>query len=43
MRNNMLKTEFCEPVTIEELEFLHDKYGLTVEINDGEVVSANFE
>jgi len=39
----MLKTEFCKPITIEELELLHDKFGLTVEINDGQVVSANFE
>ena len=39
----MLKTEFCKPITIEELEQLHDKFGLTVEINDGQVVSADFE
>lgn len=39
----MLKTEFCKPITVEELEALHEKLGLVVEINDGEVVSADFE
>lgn len=39
----MPKNEFCSPLTIAEIETLHNKYGLVVEINDGEVVSANFE
>lgn len=39
----MLKSEYSKPITLEELESLHDKYGLVVEINDGEVVSAHFE
>lgn len=39
----MLNTEFASPITLEELELLHDKYGLVVEVNDGEVASAYFE
>ena len=39
----MLRTEFSKPITIEEYELLYDKYGLVVEVNDGEVVSAHFE
>ena len=39
----MTNTVFCSPLTIAEIETLHNKYGLVIEINDGEVVSANFE
>ena len=39
----MLKTEFCKEITIEEYLLLNKKYGLTVEVNDGQVVTANFE
>lgn len=39
----MLKTEFCTPITVAELEALHDKTGLVVEINDGEITSTYFE
>lgn len=38
----MMKTEFAKPITVEEIIFLHEKYGMTVEINDGEVVNAHF-
>ena len=39
----MLKTEFCKEITIEEYLLLNKKDGLTVEVNDGQVVTANFE
>ena len=39
----MLKTEYCKPITIGELEVLHNKFGLVIEINDGEVVTSYFE
>lgn len=39
----MLKSEFSEPITVGELIRLNEKYGMAVEINDGEVISAHFE
>ena len=39
----MLRTEFSKPITIEEYLLLNEKYGLVVEVNDGEVVRAHFE
>lgn len=39
----MLKSEFSKPITVEELERLHDKLGLVVVINDGEVTGVDFE
>lgn len=39
----MIKTEFCKPITLEEYLFLYEKYGLVIEVNDGEVASAHFE
>ena len=39
----MLKTEFSTPITLAELEALHDKTGLVVEINDGEIADTYFE
>lgn len=38
----MMKTEFAKPITVEEIIFLHEKYGMTVEINDGEVSNVSF-
>lgn len=37
-----MKTEFATPITIEEIINLNEKYGMTVEINDGEVFTVNF-
>ena len=39
----MLKTDFCQPMTLDNLMALHDKYGLVVEINNGEVTAVDFE
>ena len=39
----MLKAEFSTPITVAELEALHDKTGLVVEINDGDITGAYFE
>jgi len=39
----MLKAEFSTPITVAELEALHDKTGLVVEINDGEITNTYFE
>ena len=39
----MLKTEFAKPITIAEIEALHENFGMTVEINDGQISSAAFE
>lgn len=39
----MLKSEYSKPITVGELIYLNEKYGMTVDINDGEVMSAHFE
>lgn len=39
----MLKTEYAKEITLGEYLFLYEKYGLTLEINDGEVATAHFE
>ena len=39
----MLKLEYSKPITLGELIYLNEKYGMTVDINDGEVMSAHFE
>lgn len=39
----MLKAEFSAPITLAELEALHDETGLVVETNDGEITSAYYE
>lgn len=39
----MLKSEYSKDITVGELVRLNEKYGMTVDINDGEVVSAHFE
>jgi len=39
----VLKSEYSKPITIGELIRLNEKYGFTVDINDGEVISAHFE
>lgn len=38
-----LKSEYSKPITVDELIYLNEKYGMTVEINDGEVLSVDFE
>lgn len=38
----MLKSEYSKPITVGELIRLNEKYGMTVDINDGEIVSAHF-
>lgn len=39
----MVKSEYSKPITVGELIHLNEKYGMTVEINDGEVTGVNFE
>ena len=39
----MLKTKLSQSITVEELEELHDKYGVVVEINDGEIKNSYSE
>lgn len=39
----MLKAEFSTPITVAELEALHDNTGLVVEINDGEITNTYIE
>ena len=39
----MLKSEYSKPITVGELIYLNEKYGMAVDINDGEVMSAHFE
>ena len=39
----ILKTEFSTSITVAELEALHEKTGLVVEINDGEITGSYFE
>lgn len=39
----MLKTEFARPITIGEADELHEKTGLSLEINDGEIVGVELE
>lgn len=39
----MLKAEFSKEITVEELVALNESIGLTVELNDGAVVSAHIE
>lgn len=39
----MLKSEYSKPITVGEIIYLNEKYGMTVVINDGEVISADFD
>lgn len=38
-----MKSEFSKDITVEELIVLNKTLGLSVEINDGQVVTAYFE
>ena len=38
-----MKTEFNKDVTVGCLITLHDNLGVTVEINDGQIVGVSFE
>lgn len=39
----MIKAEFSTPVTVGYLITLYEVMGMTVDINDGEIVKVNFE
>ena len=39
----MLKAEFSKDISVGQLMTLNESLGLTVEINDGQVVTAYFE
>ena len=38
-----MKSEYSKPITVGELIYLNEKYGMTVEINSGEVTKVDFE
>lgn len=38
-----MKSEYSKPITVGELVYLNEKYGMTVEINSGEVTGVDFE
>ena len=40
---NTLKTEFSKDMTLEEYFHYNESLGMTVEINDGQITSINFE
>ena len=39
----MLKSEYSKDITVGEVIYLNEKYGMTVDINDGEVMTAHFD
>jgi len=38
-----LKSEYSEPITLEELYRIHEKYGFSFEINNGEITAVYIE